>query len=115
MLFKDEIIDTKPSVISKADFDIHHFIPTKSNLVNDYSLKNKVDYLGNLTLLSSDENRNKVKDKNIFEYLKESKEILGESLFIKTMESHLYNISTINEIIKLGESGQPDKRYKNSR
>ena len=105
-LFKNERVPVRPSEVTGEDTDIHHFIPTASKTSVDYSLGELLDSIGNLTLITINENRNKIRNRELSEYLQQSRELLGED-FKKTIESHLFDYKEILELMEMHNDAAP--------
>ena len=99
-LFTQGMVLVNTTETSKHDVDQHHSIPSKSEMVKKYSVtKERLDKIGNLILISSDENRRVISSRDISDYLKEVEEIQGDD-FEKVMESHLIDVTSLKALIK---------------
>lgn len=112
-LFDDSLVPVQPNEVHNAKVDIHHFIPKESPLNKEYRLGDKIDCVGNLVLLTEDENRKNIKNKDIDIYLKESKENISTN-FDKTLNSHFYDFEEINDLIECYRKNQNSVTIHNS-
>lgn len=117
-LFGPGVVPLVPSGVTKIDKNIHHWVPKESITNKMYRFSN-IDLIGNLTLITEDENKNDIRAKTLDVYLRESKEYHGEN-FERAINSHGFDLDDINEFLNALEGGAPitvqgsfDKMIKN--
>lgn len=107
-LFDDNFVQVSPSESTKVDIDVHHFFPKKSNLVGEYHIsEDRINRLGNLVLIGSEENRKKISDQDVNIYLEKAKNDNPRD-FNDVMKSHHIPYDTLLEVIDQYEKQEDD-------
>lgn len=100
-LFKKGFVNIRPTEVTKFDADLHHFIPKNSEFVKTYYLPIElIDTIGNVALISEDENRKKIRNHNPRDYMEKSEEIYGED-YKYLLKSHLIDKNDLEQITKI--------------
>lgn len=102
-LYDNNYIPIKPIDTSKNEIDIHHFIPKKSNFEKTYRFGDDLNRIGNLALLYFDENREKIRNKDMDVYLKEAED--KNPKLRESIESHLFDYDLLMNFKNYKELG----------
>lgn len=98
-ILEEKNVPISRKTLGGEDFDLHHFIPTKSKFSSQFQLENKTDQFANITLIQSEENRQIISNENPTVYLVEARKKLGEENFKNMIQSHMFDYSKILELL----------------
>lgn len=103
MLFENGYVPVRPTEVTKLDTDLHHFIPKKSSFVIEWGISDDlINSIGNIVLITADENRNEIRNENLTSYIKKAKHAHDDSIE-SVMDSHLIDWNDLLEILDISE------------
>lgn len=103
MLFDRGYVPVKPTEVTKLDTDLHHFIPKKSAFVSTWSISDDlINSIGNIVLITADENRNEIRNKNLSKYIKESRDVHKDDMN-EVLDSHLIDFNELEKILNISD------------